>query len=247
MRIVLLAAVLVLTACGNHSASRSSCTLGRGPEVPERTGEHSLSLTTSCGLQATPRVDLSGLPFAYVREGGPKGAHVLTLDKVRCDVRAQRVAETVAVNGARLDVGRSLMDWCPAEVVSTVVHVYLGGVHARFTWRAVLRDAFDGRLDRVYPCGALREAIAHLPADAPTFSTLPATLGRAASAACSAALRGLRRGAPRSAVDAAFGKPTSGGPQCVAWSWAPYGRSVDGARICFAGGRARLVQTALHG
>ena len=145
------------------------------------------------------------------------------------------------------DTQKATARWCPAEVVSTVVHVYLGGVHARFTWRAVLRDAFDGRLDRVYPCGALREAIAHLPADAPTFSTLPATLGRAASAACSAALRGLRRGAPRSAVDAAFGKPTSGGPQCVAWSWAPYGRSVDGARICFAGGRARLVQTALHG
>lgn len=247
MRIVLAAAVLALTGCGHHTAARSSCTLGRGPEVAERPGEHSLSLTTSCGLEATPRVDLSGLPFAFVPEGGPKGSHVVVLDKYRCDIRAQRLANTVWLNGARLDVGRSLMDWCPAEAVSSVVHVYLGGVHARATWHGVLRDSFDGNLDRVYPCGVLRAAIGHLPTSPPTYSTLPAVLGRAASAACSAALAGLPRGAPRFGVLAALGRPTRVGPRCAVWLWAPYERAVDGVRVCFAQGRATLVQTALHG
>ena len=247
MRIVVAAAVLALAGCGHHTAARASCTLGRGPEISERTGEHSLALTTSCGLDATPRVDLSGLPFTFVPEGGPKGSHAVVLDKYRCDIRAQTIARAVEVNGAGLDVGRSLMDWCPAQAVSSVVHVYLGGLHARATWRGVLRDAYDGRLDRVYPCGVLREAISHLPPDPPTYSPLPGMVGRAASAACSATLVGLPRGAPRFAVVAALGKPTRSGPRCPVWRWAPYERSVDGARVCFAGGRATLVQTAVHG
>jgi hypothetical protein len=248
MRVALLAAVLALTACGHHESARSACRLARGPEIAERTGEHSLSLRTSCGLDATPHVDLSGLPFAFVPEGGPRGSHVLVLDKYRCDVRAQRLASTVHVNGARLDAGRTLMDWCPAEAVSSVVHVYLGGVHPRATWRDVLRDVYgDGRLDRVYPCGVLREAIGHLPSSPPMFSPLPARLGRAASAACSAALDGIPRGAPRFAVYAALGQPASGGPRCPVWRWSPFERSRDGARVCFAHGRAELVQAAVHG
>ena len=247
MRIAVLGAVLALTACGHRAAAHdTACTLSRGPEVPARTGEHSLPLADSCALDATPRVDL-GVPFTYVAEGGPKGAHVVVLDKYRCDIRALRSATAVRVDGARLDVGRTLMDWCPGEAVSSVVHVYLGRVHPRPTWRAVLRDVYDGRLDRIYGCGILRRALGHLPSSPPTYSPLPAQLGRAASAACSAALAGIPTGAPRFAVAEALGKPSSGGPRCPAWRWAPYGRSVDGARVCFSRGRATLVQTAVHG
>jgi len=247
MRIVLAVAVLALAGCGHHTASRSSCAVGRGPELSERTGEHSLSLTTSCGLEATPRVSLSGLPFAFVPEGGPKGSHVVVLDKYRCDIRAQRIADAVSLNGARLEVGRSLMDWCPAQAVSTVVHVYVGGLHARATWRAVLRDAYDGRVSRVYPCAVLRETLRHFPADSPTYSKLPAMIGRAASAECSLAVLGLPRGAPRFAVLAALGTPTVDEPRCPRWTWTPYEWPVDGARVCFAGGRATVVRTAVHG
>ena len=140
------------------------------------------------------------------------------------------------------------MDWCPAEGVSIVVHVYLGGVRREpATWRGVLRDAYDGHLERVWPCGPLRDAIRHLPVHPPTYSTLPETLARAAAPACDAAIAGIARGAPRFSVEESLGLPDSHGPRCPVWRWKPESGSEDGARVCFKHDRATTVQTALHG
>ena len=253
MRIVVVAALVALTACGgSHRSAAPGCTLGLGQPPSPETGEHAVVVTTSCALDRTPGVELFGLhggrlAFTYVQDGGPKGAHAVLLDKYRCDIRSRDLGHAVALAGARLDLGRSLLDWCPAEAVSTVVHVYLGNRQSRPSWRGVLRDVYDGRLDRVWSCGALRTAIAHLPADGPMYSAIPGVLARAAAPMCTAQLAGIPRGAPRFAVDEAFGTPSFGGPRCPVWRWAPESGSVDGARICFANGRATLVQTAVHG
>ena len=136
----------------------------------------------------------------------------------------------------------SLIDWCPAEAVSTVVHVYLGALRrAPAGWRDVLR-----RPDRVWPCGALRTAVAHLPSSFPTYTTLPERLERATAAACEAQIAGIRTGAPRRAVTEAFGDPDLAGPRCPVWRWKPFD-AVDGVRVCFRSGRAMLVQRAVHG
>ncbi|HEY6960331.1 MAG TPA: hypothetical protein VI408_00435 [Gaiellaceae bacterium] len=254
MRIALLAAALALTACGGgHHAAAPACRLTRAEAPSPETGEHSLALGSSCALGAAPHVRLFGLhghvlPFTYVLEGGAKGSHALLLDKYRCDIRWRDLAHTVAVGGARLDIGRSLLDWCPAEGVSTVVHVYAGRlVRTRPTWRSVFRDVYDGRLDRVWPCATLREAVSHLPDDGPVYSRVGTILGRAAAHACDAQLRLLARGAPRVAVEQALGTPSGGGARCERWTWRPAGGAVDGARVCFAQGRAALVQSAVHG
>jgi hypothetical protein len=253
VRFVLLAAVLALTACGaGHRHAAPACRLGLGQPPSPETGEHSVVVTTSCALRTVPPVELYGLHgdrlgFTYVLEGGPRGAHAVLLDKYRCDVRDRDLAHTVALQGTRLDVGRSLLDWCPAEAVSTVVHVYLGGLQRRPSWRGVLRDVYDGRLDRAWSCGALRTAISHLPVDGPMYSAIPELLARAAAPVCTAQIAGIPRGAPRFAVDEAFGEPSAGGPRCPVWRWAPESGAVDGVRVCFANGRATLVQTAVHG
>lgn len=248
MRIALLGAVLLLAACGGgHEAAAPSCRLSLAePPVPT-TGEHSLAVRSTCAVRAHPAVGLDGLPFTFVPEGGPRGTHVVLFDKYRCDVRYRALAHEARVDGAVLRMRSSLMDWCPAQAVSTVVHVYLGEKHRRATRRDVLRDAYDGRLDRVYPCAPLRDAIAHLPSSPPVYSDLPERLGRAAAAACGAAIAGVPAGAPRFAVEEVFGAPSSGGPRCPGWRWAPYASSVDGVRVCFAHNRAELVQRALHG
>lgn len=252
MRIVVVAAVVGLTACGGGHHGASACTLALGRSPSPRTGEHPVVVTTSCAIDAAPRVEVLSLerrrlPFTYVQEGGPKGAHRILLDKYRCDIRSIDLGRTVELAGGRLDVSRSLLDWCPEEGASTVIRVYLGGRHARPTWRGVLQDVYDGRLDRVWPCGALRTAIAHLPVDGPMYSKIPAQLARAAAAACGAQLESVAVGAPRAAVDEALGRPDVGGPRCHVWRWDPESGALDGARICFADGRATLVQTALHG
>jgi hypothetical protein len=253
MRIVLLGAVVALVACGGHRAATPACTLHpAGAPVPE-TGEHTVAFTTSCAFSSFPPVRLFGLhgrplAFTYVFEGGARRAHTVVLDKYRCDVRSRDLAHTLALGGGHLDLGRSLLDWCPAQGVSTVVHVYLGGLRrARATWREVFHDVYDGRLDRVWPCGALRTAITHLPADGPIYSKLPEQLARAAAPACEGALRRISPGAPRFAVEDALGPPSSGGERCELWRWAPGSSTVDGARVCFRAGRATLVQTAVHG
>jgi hypothetical protein len=251
----LLAAGLVLVAagCGGHRTAAPACTLRPAPTPVPETGEHTVAFTTSCALPAVPRIRLLGLrgtplPFAFVAEGGRKGSHTVLLDKYRCDVRYRDLAHTLEVGRARLDLGRSLLDWCPAEAPSTVIHVYLGALRrSPPTWRDVFHDVYDGRLDRVWPCRTLRVAAAHLPVDGPVYSPLPARLLRAAARACDAAISGLPVGSPRQAFRDAFGGPDLAGPTCTLWKWPPAGGAIDGVRVCFRDGRAAAVQTAVHG
>jgi hypothetical protein len=253
VRIALLATMLALTACGGgHHSAVARCTLDLGQAPSPETGEHAVVVTTTCALDTTPKVAVFGvhgrrLDFTYVQAGGPKGAHAVLLDKYRCDIADQDSGRTTELVGTRLDLGRSLLDWCPAEAVSTVIHVYLGARRFRATWRGVLRDAYDGRLDRVWPCAALRSAIAHLPVDGPMHLKILQLIARAAAPTCDAALAGIPAGAPRFAVAEALGSPSFGGPRCPVWRWAPESGATDGARVCFAKARATIVQTAVHG
>jgi hypothetical protein len=112
--------------------------------------------------------------------------------------------------------------------------------------RAVLRDAYDGKLDRNWSCGSLRAAYRRLPEDPPTYSTLPALVGDAAGKACDAALATVHVGARPHDVTTALGAPDRS-PRCRLYRWPPGSGSVDGARICFAAGRVVRIQTAVHG
>lgn len=112
--------------------------------------------------------------------------------------------------------------------------------------RAVLRDAYDGKLDRNWSCGSLRAAYRRLPQDPPAYSTIPGLIGNAAGKACDAALATVRAGTRKAGVVEALGPPDRA-PRCWLYSWPPdHVDSTDGARICFAAGRATLVQTAVH-
>lgn len=257
--LVVAAAALALAGCGGHRSAASPCALQRGGGVSERTGEHTLVLTVAgCRVRETPRVELFGadgrrLAFAYVPVGGRAGdPQRVVLDKYRCDIRTTTVARRVQLtlaNGRRLSLRLGpapVLDWCPAEAPSSIVRVYLGGVHRAGTYRDVLRDVQDGHLETSRSCAALRTAIAHLPVDGPTYSRLPGLLTRAAAGACDTALTGLAPGAPRAAFYAALGQASFGGPRCPVWRWRPESRAVDGARVCFTHGRATAVQTALH-
>jgi hypothetical protein len=129
-----------------------------------------------------------------------------------------------------------------------VVHIYLGALRrAPSTWRGVFRDVRDGRLDRVWPCRVLRAAVGHLPSSPPTYSTLPLLLRRAAGRTCDSDAAGLPAGSPRAAFLEALGGPSLAGPRCTLWKWTPGTGAVDGVRVCFRGGRAVKVQTAVHG
>lgn len=254
MRFVLAAvAVLVLAGCGGQRAAAPRCTLRPAPTPVPETGEHTVAIASSCALQSMPTIRLLGLhgarlPFALVAEGGPKGAHTVVLDKYRCDVRYRDLTRTVVIGGARLDVGRSLLDWCPAEAPSMTVAVYLGALRRTLpTWRGIFRDVQDGRLDRVWPCRTLRTAVAHLPVDGPAYSKIPQVLMRAAARACDAAVADLPLGSPQTAFLAALGGPSLAGPRCTLWKWTPGDGAVDGVRVCFRSGRAVTAQTALHG
>lgn len=112
--------------------------------------------------------------------------------------------------------------------------------------RGVLRDAYDGKLDRRWSCGSLRAAYRRLPPDGPIYSAIPGLIAAAAAKACDAELRSLHTGATERQVAAALGAPDRT-PRCWLYRWPPSTGSVDGARICFSSGRATLVQTAVHG
>jgi len=249
MRLAVIFTALVLAGCSSHSRTDSAaCTLAVTAAPVPATGEHSLAVRSSCAVAPYPDVGLGGIPFTFVPEGGAKGSHVVLFDKFRCDVRDEALAREVHVGTADLRMKTSLMDWCPNEAVSTVVHVYLGATRVpAATWRGVLRDIYDGRLDRVWPCGALRDAFAHLPVDGPTYSSIGPRLARAATPACDAAIAGIAKGAPHATVLASLGAPDQGGPRCLVWSWQPGSAGVDGARVCFAHGRATTIQNAVHG
>jgi hypothetical protein len=251
--------VLLVVGCAGQRRSRPPCSLRQGDSVSERTGEHTLVLTViGCAVRTTPHVELFAadgrrIPFAYVPIGGSVGARRVTLDKYRCDVRTTTVARRVQLTlatGSRLTLRlgpEPVMDWCPAEAPSFVVRIYLGGVHRAGTYRDVFHDVYDGRLDTSWSCAALRTAIAHLPVDGPVYSRLPGVLARAAAPACDNALTGLAAGAPKAAVVAALGRPDVARARCPVWRWRPESGAVDGARICFAHGRATAVETAVHG
>jgi hypothetical protein len=113
-------------------------------------------------------------------------------------------------------------------------------------WKAVIRDAFDGRLDRSWSCSSLRAAVAHLPQDVAAYGTIPLLLDLATGRACDAALAHVERGLTRAEVTAVLGPPDRT-PRCWLYSWPPDQRSaIDGARLCFSGDRVALVQTAVH-
>jgi hypothetical protein len=76
-------------------------------------------------------------------------------------------------------------------------------------WKAVIRDALDGRLDRSWSCRSLRAAIAHLPEDVGAQQTIPLLLESATGRACDAALAHLERGLTRAEVMAVLGPPTA--------------------------------------
>jgi hypothetical protein len=258
--LVLVVAALAVTGCGGERHAAPPCSLHRGADVAERTGEHTLVLVvTGCPVRSTPGVELLDeagrrLAFAYVPVGGRAGApQRVVLDKYRCDIPTTTVARRVSLlfpdgRHASMRFGpEPVMDWCPAEAAASIVRVYLGGVHGTGTYRDVLRDVYDEHIDASWSCGLLREAISHLPVDGPTYSRLPDILARAAARACDSALAGLAQGAPRSAVDEALGKADLSGRRCAIWRWRPASGTIDGARACFAHGRATVVQTALHG
>jgi hypothetical protein len=112
--------------------------------------------------------------------------------------------------------------------------------------RAVLNDAYDGKLDRNWSCGSLRAAYRRLPPDGPMYSTIPRLIGDAAGMACDAAFKTVHVGSKEHDVTTALGVPDRA-PRCWLYRWPPGAGAADGARICFANGRAAIVQTAVHG
>ena len=135
-------------------------------------------------------------------------------------------------------------------IAFVVVLVGCGSRHAKLAvsvdGRAVLRDVYDGTLDRNWSCGSLRAAYRRLPPDGPIYSAIPGVLGAAAAKACDTSLESLRVGATERSVEVALGAPDKA-PRCWLYRWPPASGSVDGARICFAHGRAAFIQTAVHG
>lgn len=110
------------------------------------------------------------------------------------------------------------------------------------SWKAVVRDFQDGRLDRRWSCASLRAALAHLPHGL-TRSTVSDTV----AAACRDALGALDPGDSPAAVRALLGAPDRH-PRCWLYSWPPTPASaLVGARICFADGHVFLVQRSVHG
>jgi hypothetical protein len=51
-------------------------------------------------------------------------------------------------------------------------------------WKAVLNDWYDGRMDHWHSCAAVMEAIRHLPADPPVYSTVELDLKAYARGVC---------------------------------------------------------------
>jgi hypothetical protein len=111
--------------------------------------------------------------------------------------------------------------------------------------KAVIRDAFDGHLDRSWSCGSLRAALDRLPST--PDQTIPLMIDSAAGRACDDALLGVHRGQTRAQATALLGPPDRT-PRCWLYSWPPDESSaVDGARLCFTGDWVSLVQTSVHG
>jgi hypothetical protein len=136
------------------------------------------------------------------------------------------------------------------RLVAVLLVTLLSGCSGASTgpeWKAVIRDAYDGRLDRNWSCSSLRAAVAHLPQDVAAYGTIPLLLDSATGRACDAALGRVERGLTRAEVTALLGPPDRT-PRCWFYSWPPdQSSSVDGTRLCFTGDRVSRVQTAVHG
>ena len=122
---------------------------------------------------------------------------------------------------------------------------------------AVVRDASNGRLDRGWSCGSLRAALRRSGS-----RSVRGTIEPAAATACDKALTSIHDGETRATIAASLGRPAAAAG-CWVFRWPPADAGqpvrqqamhpmqqlspVDGARICFRGQKARLVQTSVHG
>ena len=121
------------------------------------------------------------------------------------------------------------------------------GASAGPEWKAVIRDAYDGRLDRNWSCSSLRAAVAHLPQDVAAYQTIPLMLDSATGRACDAALARVERRLTRAEVTTLLGRPDRAS-RCWLYRWPPdHSSAIDGVRLCFSDDRVSLVQTAVHG
>jgi len=113
----------------------------------------------------------------------------------------------------------------------------------------VLADVQDGRLDKSWSCGSLMAARARFSPTALRSAGVPSATAKA----CDHAILAVHRGMTEKEVIDSLGTPqVSGGSKlgkaCWFFSWSPAPVSpIDGARICFKGGKVRLVQRSLHG
>jgi hypothetical protein len=122
----------------------------------------------------------------------------------------------------------------------------------RGEWKAVVNDwENNGRLDGRYSCAAVVEAVAHLnevPTASPTVSIrrIISALDRYAGTVCPKTPQFSKVVVGMSDTDVAreAGMPRTVLPNC--WLY-PTANTHNGLRVCFAGGRAALVQTSAHG
>ena len=127
--------------------------------------------------------------------------------------------------------------------------------------KAVIQDAYSGQLKHDWSCGSLRAALDRLPGDR-VGPGVQDVIGPAAAAACDKALSVIHTGDAKSAIASSLGRPDTAG-RCSVFDWPPADAGqpallramhpmqqlspVDGARICFDGQKAQLVQTSMHG
>jgi outer membrane protein assembly factor BamE (lipoprotein component of BamABCDE complex) len=113
--------------------------------------------------------------------------------------------------------------------------------------KAVIQDAYDGRLDRNWSCGSLRAAVLRLPSDSGAGQTIPLMIDEAAGRACDEALADVHPGSTMPRVRKLLGTPDRS-PRCWLYRWPPQPSSaVDGVRLCFSGDLVSRVQVAVHG
>ena len=126
-----------------------------------------------------------------------------------------------------------------------------GGAHHAVAYsrdgKAVIRDAYDGRLDRNWSCGSLRAAVLRLPSAPGPGQTIPLMIDDAAGRACDEALADVHPGSPMPRVTRLLGTPNRSA-RCSLYRWPPQPSSaVDGVRLCFSGDLVSRVQVAVHG
>jgi uncharacterized protein YceK len=113
--------------------------------------------------------------------------------------------------------------------------------------KAVIQDAYDGRLDKSWSCGSLRAAVLRLPNDSGAGQRIPLMIDEAAGHACDEALADVHPGSAMPRVTELLGTPDRS-PRCWLYRWPPQPSSaVDGVRLCFSGDVVSRLQIAVHG